>query len=164
MPLADNTIELIKIALEYITLAILLFFVVRFLELRSDYAESLNRQYDLQVRTQQRLEFEKYNTGVDQGDRSQGLTADMVVEAVRRYRDGKVCIYVDRMKDGSELYLDGQNAEALSDRLTVEALMQNLDMASARYHPYLVYDNQSMRGPHYTNRGMEVKGIAFIKM
>lgn len=164
MPLAENTIDIIKIALEYITLAIFLVCVVKFIDLRNGYAEALNAQYDLQVKTQERLEFGKYNTGLDQRDRMQCLTADMIVEAVRKYRSGEICIYVDHMKDGSELYIDSRNASTLADKLTVEALTGNLDMVSARYHPYLVYDNQDMRGPGYTNEGIEIKGIAFIRL
>lgn len=164
MPFAENTVDIIKIALEYITLAVFLLCVVKFIGLRNDYARALNAQYDLQMKTQERLEYGKYNVGLDQGNTSQSLTADMVVEALRKYRDGKICIYVDHMKDGSELYVDSSNAGAMADRLTVDALTDNLDMVSARYHPYLVYDNQNMRGPTYTNEGLEVKGIAFIRL
>lgn len=164
MPLAENTIDIVKIALEYITLAIFLVFVVKYIGLRNDYAEALNAQHDLQIKTQERLEYGKYNTGLNQEDRTQSLTADMVVEAIRKYRDGEICIYVDHMKDGNELYIDSTNAIAMTDKITVEALTGNLDMTSARYHPYLVYDNQNMRGPDYTNEGIEVKGIAFIRL
>lgn len=162
--LAENTIDMVKIAVEYITIAIFLFFVVKFIGIRNDYAEALNRQYDLQLKTQERLEFSKYDTGLNQSDRCESLTADMVLEALRKYRDGEICIYVDHMKDGSELYLDSRNAASIADKLTVDALTKNLDMTSARYHPYLVYDNQNMKGPTYTNKGTEVKGIAFIRL
>lgn len=163
MQLAEHTIDLVKLALEYITLTIFFVFVLKAMGLRNSYANSLNLQYDLQVKTQQRLEFEKYVTGLDQNELSECLTADMVLEAIRKYSDGQICIYVDEMKDGSELYVDSLNAAALSDRLTVSALIANLDMVSGRYHPYLVYDNQDMRGPDYTNTGIEIKGIAFLK-
>lgn len=159
---AENAIDMVKIALEYITLGIFLFCVVKFIGLRNDYAEALNRQYDLQVQTQERLEFSKYNTGLNQNSADECLTADMVLEALRKYSDGSVCIYVDHMKDGSELYIDSLNAESMKDQMTVQALINNLNMASARYHPYLVYDNQDIRGP-YTNEGLEVRGIAFIR-
>lgn len=160
--LAENAIDMIKIALEYITLAIFLICVVKFIGLRNDYAEGLNREYDLQVQTQERLEFSKYNTGLNQSDRSECLTADMVLEAIRRYSDGSICIYVDHMKDGSPLSVDAANVSSMKDKLTVQALTNNLNMSGARYHPYLVYDNQNMKGP-YTNKGMEIKGIAFIR-
>lgn len=160
--LSENAIDMIRIALEYITLGIFLFCVVKFIGLRNDYAEALNREYDLQVQTQERLEFGKYNTGLNQSDKSECLTADMVLEALRKYNDGSVCIYVDHMKDGSSLSVDGTNAASLKNKLTVQALTNNLDMTKAKYHPYLVYDNQNMKGP-YTGKGIEVKGIAFIR-
>lgn len=163
MQLAENTVDIVKIALEYITLAIFFLFVLKGISLRNSYADALDNQYSLQIQTQERLEFAKYATGFNQNDRQECLTADMVLEALRKYRNGEICIYVDKMKDGRELYVDSSNAGILKDRLTVNALVSNLDMVSARYHPYLVYDNQDMRGPDYTGTGTEVKGIAFIR-
>lgn len=160
--LAENSVDIIKIALEYILLAVFLVFVLKFIGLRNSYAQAMNQQYDLQTKTQLRLEFEKYNTGTNQSDLREALTADMVLEAIRRYRDGSICIYVDKMQDGSELYVDALNAESMKNKLTVTALTNNLDMIHARYHPYLVYDNQNMKGP-YGEKGVDIKGIAFLR-
>ncbi len=165
--LAENLIDIMKMAVEYILLAIFFVCVIDFVHVKDRYAETLNREYDLQVTTRQQLEFGKYNTGLNQTNPDECLNADAVMEAVRLYRDAGVCIYVDRMgRNGYVRYdylLDGTTLEEYQRNgwLSVDYLKKTLDLENARYHPYVVFDNDDMKGP-YHNTGTEVKGIAFI--
>lgn len=165
--LAENLIDVMKMAIEYILLAIFFICVMRFVHVKDRYAETLNREYDLQVLTRQQLEFGKYNTGTSLNAPEEYLNADSVMEAVRLYRDAQLCIYVDKMgRNGSvrEFLLDGTTLEEYRSKgwLSVSYLKNTLDLENAKYHPYIVYDNEDMRGP-YSGTGSEVKGIAFIR-
>lgn len=165
--LAENLIDVMKMAIEYILLAIFFVCVMQFVRVKDRYAETLNKEYDLQVLTRQQLEFGKYNTRVNPYDQNECLNADAVMEAIRLYRDGDVCIYVDKMgRNGylREFLLDGTTLKEYRDKgwLTVSYLKNTLDLENAKYHPYIVYDNEDMRGP-YSGTGSEVKGIAFIR-
>lgn len=166
--LAENLIDIAKIALEYVLLAIFFLCVIDFVHIKDQYAETLNREYDLQVTTRQQLEFGKYNTGLNQWEPKECLNADAVMEAIRLYRDAGICIYVDRMgRDSDTRYdylLDGTTLEEYQRNgwLSVAYLKKMLDLEHASYHPYVVYDNDDMRGP-YRSTGTEVKGLAFIR-
>ncbi len=160
--MGEHSIDVIKMGIEYFLIIIFLACFMRFIDVRNSIADSLNKSYQVEVNTNQRLEFSKYDTGLEQNSLSQCVRADSVIEAIRLYRYGDVIVYVDRLKDGSEFLSDGTTYSALSDELKVNTLMTKFNMATDRYHPYLVYDNKPIRGP-YTNVGNEVTGIAFIK-
>lgn len=164
--LIDNAIDVIKIGLEYILLAIFLMFVIRTIELRDDYAKALNDQKTIEQSSNETLEFSIYNTGSDQHNKNETLPADELIACIRNYRNGDVSIYVDDI--GGQAYTfdssiaTSENAD-LKSRYTQKWLVNHLDMKSY-YHPYLVYDNQDVtKSSSYNKKGDSITGIAFIK-
>jgi hypothetical protein len=158
----ENIIDNLKMALEYILLGVFFLCAIEFIRIRDEYAQALNNQYSLQETTSQRLEFGKYNTGTTQSSLNECVTADMVIEAIRNYREGDISIYVDKTKNGTSLLLNESTAQTNKSRFTVEYLITAFDF-NTYYHPYLVYDSQDVTTGSYTPYGTEVTGIAFLK-
>lgn len=157
----QSVFDIMKMGFEYILVTIFILASIKCIEVRNHYADVINQQYDTRVQTQNRLEFSKYNTGLDQRDASQCVSADVLMEAIRLYKDGSITIYVDKLKYGTDLLLTKETAVTMADRFSVASLVTELDFTTY-YHPYLVYDSGDMEGP-YVDQGTEVTGIAFIQ-
>lgn len=153
--MSENVIDIIKLGIEYILLAIFLLFVVQVIQIRNSYASNLNNK-NAQTRTaQESLEFSSYRTGdMDPADNtkkkylSECITGDDVLACIRNYSDGSVKIYVDgmqgtddRIDDGLTIFdTDAANTPKWQYIYSEEWLSDHLYVDGA-YHPYLIYDN-----------------------
>ena len=161
----SSIIDTIKIGLEYILLAIFLMLAVRVIYIRNDCSNAMNMKTVMENTTKENLEFSEYQTGNNQNDKTQTLTADEVVACIRNYRDGSIVIYVDDI-GGKAYTFDksvAQNADlSARKRYTQKWLSNNMSMKK-NYHPYLIYDNQDVKNKSvYNKKGNSVTGIAFI--
>lgn len=161
---SESSIDLVKIALEYILLAIFFLLSIKVVELRNDYASSYNENQVMVNEVNEKLEFNKYDTGINQNDITECVTADEVIACIRNYRDGSIQVYVNKTKTGSELLLNSLTATTMADYFTQKSLNQIIDF-NAYYHPYLIYDTEDITSyTQYKHDGLYVSGIAFIKV
>lgn len=166
--------EMITIGIEFLTVAVFLVFVVNFYGIKRDFADIKNEKIVTSHNIRQYREFGKYETGftdinVDSaGYKSECLYADDVIEAIRKYSDGSIEIYVDKPNStGAYLYLSREDAERNPSHYSMEVLTstsRGIDM-KALFHPYLIYNGSDVKDPSFRNNHSSgtVTGIAFIR-
>lgn len=157
--MSENVIDVIKIGIEYILLAIFLLFVSQIIQLRNSYASGLNSRKAQESAIQETLEYSMYDTGTESPSEdnraskkflSECVSGDEVVSCIRNYADGSVNIFVDGavnennssyIRDGM-LVLNSELATNTESRVifTQKWLQNHIDL-TASYHPYLIYDN-----------------------
>lgn len=169
----DTLEEMITIGMEFLMVAIFLVFVVNFVGIKSSFAEVKNNKTVTSHNIKQYREFGKYETGFsditkDADYKSECLYADDVIEAIRNYRDGSIEIYVDKPNSsGIPIHLTKEDAEQNPSNYSMSVLIsaeKGVD-ANALFHPYLIYNGNSVRDSSYYNNFSSgtVTGIAFIK-
>lgn len=155
----ENAVDVIKLGIEYILLAIFIFIVVQVVQMRNSYAESLNNRQAQTETAAERLEFSLYDTGdltPSQNTSSkyigECLSGDEVIACIRKYSDGSINVYVDGMK-GTDPYIhddktwfDNEKAEDIDRRyIFKEAWLKKHIYADQGYHPYIIYEKQPYR-------------------
>lgn len=163
----NTSTGILKIAVEFIMVALFLMIALRVIHLRDNYSVAFNNRKDVERALENTLEFSKYSGNKTKTTRNVTLTGDQVLECLRNYRQGEMVIYVDKDRNGAEIKQDAskialdEKKPLASREFTVSALAKRLDLA-AEYYPYLVYDNVAVE-TEYGNSGLEVTGIAFIR-
>lgn len=165
--------EMITIGIEFLTVAIFLVFVVNFIGIKKDFADVKNVKIVTAHNIRQYREFGKYETGFtpnkeDTNYKSECLYADDVVEAIRKYRDGSIEIYVDKPNNsGIPVHLTRKDAEQNPSHYSMEELMstaKGIDL-KALFHPYLIYNGSDVKDTSFYNNNSSgtVTGVAFIR-
>lgn len=157
----NTSTGILKIAVEFIMVALFLMIALRVIHLRDNYSVAFNNRKDVERALENTLEFSKYSGNKTKTTRNVALTGDQVLECLRNYRQGEMVIYVDKDKNGAEIYQTASGVESSPTAYTVAVLAQRLKFES-EYYPYLIYDNADAR-TEYGNSGLEVTGIAFIR-
>ena len=158
----ENTgVNISKIAIEFIMVALFLSIALRVIYLRDSYSDAYTKRQDTEIALSNSLEFGKYTGNKVKTDRVKTVTGGEVLEALRNYRHGEAVIYIDKTKHNATILQSPATINAAPASYTVEALSGVLDMRDL-YYPYLVYDNADPV-TQYGNTGLEVTGITFIK-
>lgn len=154
--MSENVIDVIKIGLEYILLAIFLLFVGQVIQIRNSYASGLNTRSAQESASQETLEYSMYDTGdtAPEDDRSQAflkecISGDEVVSCIRNYADGSINIYVDGAKgsfrnqisDGRFVLTEDKATDVSTREMFTEKFLRNHIYLDEEYHPYLIYDS-----------------------
>ena len=87
-------------------------------------------------------------------------TADEVMAAIRKYRDGNTIVYVDNVGNGSSLLLDEDTAAAHPEKFTIETLMGTLNF-NKYYYSYLAYDGADPAKTFKNGHGSTVTALIF---
>lgn len=191
--MSENAIDVIKLGIEYIMLAIFLIFVVQVIQVRNSYAQKLNTTEAQESAANETLEYSKYDTGdaapkdsSTQKFLKECISGDEVVACIRNYSDGSVNIYVDGVKQGHDgriidgrMALTGDMATNMNTKdMFTEKYLSNHIYLSDSYHPYLIYDGKAVPfngtlldknmqwytdDSYYDQTGEAVTAIAFIK-
>lgn len=190
--MSENAVDVIKLGIEYIMLAIFLLFVGQVIQIRNSYAVKLNTREAQESAANETLEYSMYNTGDTAPDQNgtskfskECLSGDEVLACIRNYADGSINIYVDGVKQGNDsriidgrMALTGSMATDMTtkDMFTEKYLSDHIYL-DEQYHPYLIYDDKAVpfdadtkvknaswySGGAYDQTGEAVTGLAFIR-
>lgn len=155
----DSVIDLFKMALEWILIGIFVILVIRVMSVRDSYATKITEKQVRESAVNESLEFSKYNTGINQTDISECILASEVIACIRKYDRGELPIYVTKADGSGKLY----NQNTSKDDYKLASIESQIDY-NAYYHPYLVYDTESVTQSYTTleHAGDEVVGIIFV--
>lgn len=174
--MSDSAIDVIKLGIEYILLAIFLIFVSQVVQIRNSYAMKINNREAQESATNDTLEFSMYDT-------DKPISGDEVIACIRNYSDGSIVVYVDRHgikkednkdginvpvildSDGGGIRFDTEKAydQTLKKMFTRKWLTDHIYLSES-YQPHLIYDGRDVTDSrNYDKKGQAITGIAFIK-
>lgn len=156
----DSPMHLINTGIEYFLVVILLLGLFSLASLRDVQANAYNTKVEHQAIINDLLEFGEYNTGTDLRDITECVPGNHVIEAIRKYRDGSIRIYVDKDKNDTGIYMDEAAVSLNPYEFSVARLTEIIDPLTY-YHPFLIYGSDMMTNMNST--GDEVTGISFFK-
>ncbi|SDW50755.1 hypothetical protein SAMN05216391_10994 [Lachnospiraceae bacterium KHCPX20] len=133
----DEVLDAVKIGIEYILLTVFVFFAIKAMQLRDNYAIEMNTRQELEQAAEDKMTYSLYNTETS-------LPADEVLAAIRNFSDEGISIYVDDMGNGSDMLWSHAMIQSVNkkdkEKCSQKWIANHLTMTNY-YKPYIVYDN-----------------------
>ena len=156
----DTQISMFNTGIEYLLIVVLLVGIMSVSSLRDSLANAYNTKEEHQAIINNQLEFGAYNTGFDLQDKEECVLGNRVIEAIRKYKDGSIRVYVDKDMNDNSIYMDELTVSLNPYGYSVAYLTEIID-PETYYHPFLIYDSDQM--DNINSSGSEVTGISFFK-
>lgn len=156
----DTQINMFNTGIEYLLIVVLLVGMISVSSLRDAQANAYNSKEEHQSLINNQLEFGAYNTGSNLQDKSECVLGNRVIEAIRKYKDGSMRVYVDSDMNNNSIYMDEFAVSLNPYGYSVAHLTEIID-PETYYHPFLIYGSDQME--NMSSSGSEVTGISFFK-
>lgn len=143
----DEVKDTFTLAINCAVAALVIVFIVMGVSLRNQMAQARNAQIAQQARYKESVRYSGYDDSL--------LTGDEIITLIREfYSNEGLEIYLDKDRNGNELYITTQLSRQNPNLVKIESLKSRIDSTKTTdgkgyktlYRVYLVYDSTDVKG------------------